>query len=212
MFDDKRDGQDNRQGWRLVDPRPIHEACPYTFFLPAQHELAALQQGDLVKLMFEECTPDDDGGVERMWVRYERRDDHGLCHGVLDNQPFGFEGLSVGAPVTFRDFHVIALMQPRHPDPHGDAQEDAMFARCHVARSILSGQARIARIERHAPGEGGDHVETGWRLQAEGDAPLDTLQHVAIGAVLNLDDSILPYLDAPVGARFERDGDRFRPV
>ncbi len=94
--------------WRLIDPRFIQQASPKTFLLPDPEQISALQRGDHVRLMFEEVTADNDGGVERLWVVFDRHEG-GQCHGHLLSAPFGFRGLKPGDPITYDGHHVLAL-------------------------------------------------------------------------------------------------------
>lgn len=201
MFDFLFPFRGRNHGWTLLDPRPRKQDSPYTFFTPTPAQIAAIEPGDTVKMMFESLNPRDPV-VERMWVIFDGRDAEG-CFGRLDNVPVALRGLALGDPVRFEDHHVISLGEPRAGDPEGDAFEARMFTRARVAPELIDGTARIGRAERHAP-RGVDGVaqpDGGWHIYAEGlprrDA--DALEFVAIGVVLNRDDSLLPHLDAPEG-------------
>lgn len=190
-------------GWELIDPRPTMEQNPYTFFVPSNAEKAALQPGDLVKMMFDGL----DEGVERMWVIFEGRDDQG-CYGKLDNEPCAITGLNLHDPVRFQDFHITAVYQNRCTSDEDLAAEEKFFERCHVDPEILSGEAQISKAERHPPKENEDQrfPDAGWVIHADGreDLPLDKMSYVAIGVVLNRDDSLLELLDEPVGTVVKR--------
>jgi hypothetical protein len=59
-------------------------------------------------------------------------------------------------------------------------------------------------------------LDTGWRFFAgdEDDAYMDAIEHhgvYALNTIANYDRAIIPYLDAPVGSAFCRDGERFVP-
>ena len=59
--------------------------------------------------------------------------------------------------------------------------------------------------------EGDRFPDSGWRIRADArgksaeDFDSDEIAYVAIGAVLNKDDSWLQLIDEPMGARFEKD-------
>ena len=215
MVDDvPDDGSDaDASAWQLIDPRPIQQENPYTFFVPSAAEKAAIAPGDLVKLMFRSlATPD---GSERMWVVFQGRDDRG-AFGDLDSQPLDIPGLTAGDRIRFQDHHVVSVWEPKVDDI---SHEDRMFARCHVDPRVLSGAMPIGRIERRRALFSWRHwrkdrwPDTGWYIfAADGTTPRPRdMRYVALGLVLNRDDSILPHISAPVGTRMVRDGDAFRP-
>ena len=190
-------------GWTILDPRPVRAAHPYTFFVPSEDEIAALQPGDLVKMTFE----GPEGG-ERMWVIFGGRDSAG-CFGTLDNQPLSIPGLGLGDQIRFQDFNIISVMETRFPNP--DALERLAFTRCRVDPAVLAEGGVIMRAERAAPEdvEGVHSPDSGWHFYGslDGGPPRDKMQFLALGVVLNKDDSILPMLDAPAGTLARRDGD-----
>lgn len=69
-------------------------------------------------------------------------------------------------------------------------------------------------IAKHPTREGDKFPDSGWRVigdlrnVSEEDIAERKLAYVAIGAVLNRDDSWLHLVDAPVGSAFERDFER----
>ncbi len=110
--------------------------------------------------------------------------------------------------MRFADYHIISVLEPKFSSAEDDHAEARAFSRCRVDPAIIDDGARIGTIERLAPdpGEGARFSDTGWRIFAEG-APrpdADDMLYLAIGVVLNKDDSILPYLDAPVGTSLRR--------
>lgn len=216
MVDDvSKCGQNHgMSAWQLIDPRPIRQDNPYTFFVPSDAEKAAIVPGDLVKLMFRSLSPQN--GTERMWVTFQGRDQAG-AFGDLHNEPLDIPGLTAGDPIRFQDYHIISVWEPKVDDI---SHEDRMFGRCHVDPRILSGGAQIGRIERRSTWRGWRPwrkvrwPDTGWYFYADDSARPKTrdMRYVAIGVVLNKDDSALPYLTAPTGTKMIRDGDAFRDV
>ena len=184
--------------WRLVDPRPIQEENPYTFFVPSEAEKAALVAGDIIKLIFEGPVSNE-FFVERMWLKFEGRDAQG-CFGYLDNQPYEIEGLHLGDMVRFQNYHIVSVLEPKIDLDASD--EDRYFARCYVDPALMDGKQKIGRLERRKPPrrwwrKKRDRFQnTGWYIYAEGTKKpwRRQMQYIAIGHILNKDDSILEHL------------------
>lgn len=212
MFDDTADafGQGGGRTWRLIDPRPSLRAHPYTFFVPSDGEINALEQGDLVKMMFE-VTQGDETPVERMWVRFHERDPEG-CIGRLDNVPYQIQGLAAGDVITFQPWHITEVQELRVDDAQ---DEERMFARCHVDPHVLDGTAPIQRMVRrkrrwYEPRRIARYPDTGWYIYSDRKLPARAMKYVAIGVVLNADDSPLSHLRSDFGTRLKRSAKGFK--
>jgi hypothetical protein len=70
----------------ILDPRPDAVRAPYTFFLPSSSEIAAVSEGDLVKLMFQYTHDIENWSVERMWVMVQEVDGEAIW-GLLGSGP-----------------------------------------------------------------------------------------------------------------------------
>ncbi len=207
--------------FRLVDPRPLRDAAPYTFYLPSPAALDHAAQGDLVRLMFEAAGPEDDGHAERMWVQVTGRTGETLT-GTLDNKPYDIPGLSLGDVLTLDVHHILDIewadpaKAPEDPDP-----TEQWLARCLVERAVIEGRAPVGFLFREVPEtpEASPYPDSGWCLRpheedigAEEYAAEDIV-YVAIGAVLNHDDTFINLLKSPPGTAFERQSDgQFAPV
>jgi hypothetical protein len=86
--------------------------------------------------------------------------------------------------------------------------------RCLVDEAVLDGDLTIENIYREAPNmekEGDEFPDSGWRIRGDMRGNLRDqigsrkVAYVALGAVLNRDDSWLHLIDEPIGSRFERD-------
>lgn len=200
-------------GYLLIDPRPLALESQYTFFLPSAEQVAALCPGDLVKLMFEHIPTGVQWGIERMWVTVARSEADRFT-GELDNQPFEPTArLRVGDEIVFYGFHILDVRwndTSRAPAP---PERREYWDRCLVDASVIDGSAPIEFIYREMPNltnEGDEFPDSGWRIRGRSETGTKPEsgsrkpQYVAMGAVLNRDDSWLPYIDAPVGARLVR--------
>lgn len=197
--------------FRLRNAEELAAESPYTFFIPSRAQREAVDVGDLAKLVFEYQWEVKQFGAERMWVKVCAREGAGYV-GMLDNRPFE-EGLEEGMIVNFGPEHIVAIEwddEARCPpeEPHRE-----YWQRCYVDRCVLSDGVPVEYIYREepeTPDEDGKDPDSGWRIRGrESGDPEDSLDkrkisYVALGVVLNRDDSFLPLIDAPVGSAFAR--------
>lgn len=100
-------------GWCLEDAEKANREAPDTFWIPPLEKREALQQGDLVKLIFRISVDNEEEpvAVERMWVLVRGRvGDQYL--GILDNDPYAIDEndkLWSGVELPFLARHVIAI-------------------------------------------------------------------------------------------------------
>lgn len=105
-------------GWELRSGLAQHHRTPDTFYMPGEKERRALEEGDIVKLIFEIAIPPDedepdapDTFGERMWVIVKRHVGPYYV-GELNNIPVTSgeqDKLLVGAEVVFLPEHVIDI-------------------------------------------------------------------------------------------------------
>ena len=207
----------------LDDPRPIAAEAPYTFYLPSPAEIAAVAPGDLVQLIFRSLAPNPKWGAERMWVRVQSVDGDQL-EGSLDTEPDAMPGVSLGDHVRFERHNIISIIwsddraeePPRPPPPKREYLERCMVDRCVIEDGFQVHY--LYREERDPEFEEGDkYPDSGWRIRGDyrGLSDEETEErramYVGLAAVLNIDDSWLHLIDAPVGSAFIRDweNDRF---
>lgn len=209
-------------GYELNDPRPIKREAPYTFYLPADEQLAEVSPGVLVQLIFRAVPQTETYDAERMWVEVKHRDGDALS-GVLDNEPVDIPGLAHGDTVAFRLHHIIDIdWEDPAAKERFSTDFNKWFARCFVDKAVLEGRARAGFVYREQPEhkDSDRYPDTGWRIRADVDELSDeeynanpSPSYVAIGAVLNKDDSFVGLLSAPVGSAFLRgEGDDYEPT
>ncbi|WP_422343219.1 immunity protein Imm33 domain-containing protein [Parasphingorhabdus sp.] len=202
----------NNQKYQVVDPRPIASEAPYTFFLPSPAELAAIQKGDIVKLMFEYSHQTETWDVERMWVIVEKMD--GKLEGVLDNDPDEpTSPLLAGDPIVFDRHQVIDILWDNPEQAPEPIARREYWDRCLVDDCVLDGTEPIEFIYREEANmdvKGDEYSDSGWRIRGrmgnmtDEEAEARAVQYVAIGAVLNKDNSWEKMVDAPIGTRLIR--------
>jgi hypothetical protein len=204
----------NASGYTLVDPRPIAAESPYTFFLPSAAEIAAVGEGDIVKLIFKYSHEFEKWQVERMWVIVEEVKGDGL-RGLLDNYPEEpTSPLKVDDPIEFERRHIISIDWANPKAAPTPPQLRAYREYCLVDQCVLDGEEPVEFLYREAPelsDQGNGKPDSGWRIRGRrGEATgeeMDTRTAVcvALGAVLNRDDSWIDWIDAPVGTQLMRD-------
>lgn len=199
--------------YSLDDPRPIAREAPYTFHLPSEVTLSALAPGDLVKLMFRGEPPGREWDLERMWVTIVEISPEGLV-GELANRPFDMPQLKVGQRVAFQRHHVIDVQWADPENAPEPEEERQVWDRCMVDNHVVDGDARVGYLYREEPDlaqEGDRYPDSGWRIRAdltgldEAEVEARGPTYIAIGKVLNKDDSWLHLLHEPIGSAFMRD-------
>ena len=195
--------------YTLDDPRPMAKESPYTFFLPSQIELDNVAVGDDVKLIFRGHPKSRKYGAERMWVQVTSISQT-MLEGTLKNQPWDLPQIRSGDSVRFQQFHIAAADKPVEGVP--GVRE--YWERCLVDKCVTDDRVPVHLLYREEPDmaqEGDEYPDSGWRIRgdyrglAEAEIDARPVEYVALGAVLNADDSWLHLIDQPVGARFIRD-------
>ncbi len=199
--------------YELSDPRINAGESPYTFFLPSAAHIAAIAKGDHAKLIFEYPHPTEQWSAERMWVMIDTIDGDRLA-GTLDNIPDEpTSTLQLGEAVQFERHHIIAIDWANPEAASPPAERRQYWDRCFVDACVLDGSEPVEYLYREAPEseEGDQDPDSGWRIRGRmGDATDEAIEareahYVAVGAVLNRDDSWLHLIDSPAGSAFMRD-------
>lgn len=155
-----------------------------------------------------------------MWVNVFKRDNKAL-EGFLNNDPFDMPYLKAGASISFFDYHIMGI-------DWGNSRTSAILAnlskqkikqnweRCLVDACVVNDGIQVQYIYREEPNMGSEddkYPDSGWRIrgdvssmtdeQYENEKPL----YVALGKVLNSDDSFVHLLDSAPGSRFFKNTD-----
>jgi len=197
--------------FHLRDGDEATAESPYTFFIPTREERVAVAPGDLVKLGFEYEWDIEDYGGERMWVIVTGKS--GLQFtGTLDNEP-AEKGLELGMVVQFGIEHIIDI-EWSDPAAHSPFHRHTTYwERCFVDACVVYDGVPPEYIYREEPDmaeEGDTYPDSGWRIRGRQDdnraGPYEDrkIEYLALGAVLNRDDSFLGLLDQPIGSAFMR--------
>lgn len=203
--------------YTVRDPRPIAASAPYTFFLPAQALVEAVNAGDLVQAIFTAIPPSEEYDAERMWVRIHSFDSEFL-EGALVSEAFDMPKLPPGSNIRLPKSHVVdVLLEDQEKDKSLRTKNRRDYwERCLVDQCVLDGDLKVGFLYREEPDMGDEndkYLDSGWRirgdLRGQSSAELENreLAYVALGAVLNQDDSWLHLIDEPIGVAFEKDFD-----
>lgn len=201
-------------GYDICDPRPIAAEAPYTFFLPSPPEISAVSKGDIVRLIFNYPHQTEKWGAERMWVIVDAANGDEL-RGVLDNDPDEpTSTLKAGHEVVFWRHQIINIEWKNPEASPSPAKGREYFDRCIVDQCVLDGQEPVEYLYREEPDIAAiddKHPDSGWRIRGRMGSATDVeiedrkAAYVALGTVLNRDDSWIAWIDSPVGASLMRD-------
>lgn len=201
--------------YTIDDPRPIAEGAPYTYFLPSENELLALAPNDQVKIVFRSHPPSPKFDAERMWVKITTMNGNDLI-GKLDNVPYDMPQLKPDDLIAFKRSDVISILwdEARTIAPPSAPDRREYWDRCLVDACVVDGQVSVYYLYREEaePGEPDDsYPDSGWRIRgdyldiSQEELEAREVRYLALGVVLNMDDSWLHLIDAPIGSAFIRD-------
>ena len=195
-----------RHSWHLENAFEIQKESPYTFYLPPQTSIDKLEKGDLVKLIFKFYSDAPKApNAERMWVIIKEKN-KGKFIGELNNQPFFINDIKVGDIIEFENKHIIQI----YDNIDHDNIVEKFRPRCIVSNEVFHEKKKIGHIYREEGSKkmDDDNIDSGWVIlsgeenQEYMDNP-DNFHFVSLGAVLNIDDTIVNLLDEPAGSEFE---------
>lgn len=196
--------------YELEDPRPIAHSAPYTYYLPSSERQNSVASGDLVQLLFNGKPMSLKYGTERMWVKVTSVTSSG-CTGDLSNDPYDMPQLKHGDKISFQPFHIIDFKTER--DLPEETPTPQFWDRCMVDRCVLDEAVPVYYLYREEPDlmeDDDEYGDTGWRIRGDyrsiSDEEFEARKatYIAVGKVLNADDSWLHLIDEPTGSAFMR--------
>lgn len=190
--------------WYLDNVFNLNNESPYTFYIPSSEVLDKLKIGDLVKLIFvtDEASDDEFRG-ERMWVRIDNITGNKF-RGILDNEPYRLP-LNIGDEISFG---IENICDTEYHDPNSSEWDFYFDTFVTVSNDVLDKSEFNFMLRDYPNGEG----DSGWSILSgyEDDEFLSdsgNLQIVSIGVILNIDDSILAFIQEPPLCAYERNGE-----
>ncbi|EQB32437.1 hypothetical protein M529_09330 [Sphingobium ummariense RL-3] len=153
--------------------------------------------------------------AERMWVEVKSIAPEGWT-GTLANTPSDMPQLHKGALLEFQPFHIIDLIYEGHRDVSPDPPNREYWDRCMADSCVLNDGVPVYFVYREQPDmadEHDEHPDSGWRIRGDYRDLSDdeikgrTAEYIAIGKVLNADDSWLHLIDRPIGSAWLRNFD-----
>lgn len=204
--------------YEILDPRPVANSAKYTYFLPAPGRIEAIGNGDLVKITMQAIPASEKWDAERVWLRVFSASPSWLdC--TLESEPFDIPGVAKGTTVRVPRTHVLDVI---FEDPEVEAAfpikpRREYWQRCLVDQAVLNGEIPVHYVWREKPDLGkcdDQYPDSGWRIRgdmrniSEAELREREVAYVALGAVLNRDDSWIELIDEPEGVAYEKDFDR----
>lgn len=190
--------------WELDNAYQRNKMAPYTFYIPGSDVIDKLRLGDLVKLIFLGESETDGPAGEKMWVEITERNEEAF-KGILTNEPYDLKDLKVGQEVSFKAENIC---DTEYDDPSSHDWDYYFDTKVIVSRDVLE-RREFNFMLRDAPNNDQD---SGWSVLSgyEEDEYLEdsaNLQCISIGVILNMDDSILSFIDESPLCAFERNED-----
>ncbi|MFT3997626.1 MAG: DUF2185 domain-containing protein [Asticcacaulis sp.] len=196
--------------YTLDDPRINAREAPYTYYIPSPERCEAVQPGDWVQLVFRSHPAGLKYDAERMWVEVTGKTGTGY-EGRLDNDSYDMPQLKAGQSVRFEAFHIISILTEREQPP--ELETRSYWERCIVDKCVTDGDVPVYYLYREEPDmtqPDDEYPDSGWRIRGDyrsiSDEELSArkAEYIALGKVLNADDSWLHLIDSPVGSAFMR--------
>lgn len=187
--------------WYLDNVYERNAESPYTFYIPSKQVIDKLSIGDIVKLRFMGETETDGLAGERMWVEITERIGEKF-KGLLTNEPNDLKDLKIGQEVLFK---LENICDTEYQDPNSSKWDFYFDTLVTVSEDVFEKREFNFLLKDNPHGEG----DSGWSILSgyEDDEFLsvsENFQIVSIGVVLNIDDTILEFIQEPPLCAYER--------
>lgn len=160
-----------------------------------------LKAGDLVKLVFFSDSDTDGYKGERMWVEITDRNKENFV-GKLDNEPYHLKSLKLGQILHFGTEHICDTEYEDDDAAKMDYYFDTLVT---VSNDVLERNEFnfLLKDKPNEPNDSGWVIFSGYEEDEFNSNP-DNFQIVALGVVLNVDDSILAFINETPLCAYER--------
>lgn len=178
-----------------------NKESPYTFYKPSEEVINSLEVGDLVKLIFFVESDEDGYRGERMWVEIIERNGNDFV-GKLENKPYRLKDLNRGQEINFRPEHIC---ETEYEDEESTKLDYYFNTLITVSIDVLD-KNEFNFLLRDQPSDDSDSgwvVLSGYEEEEFSNNP-DNFQIVALGVMLNIDDSILSFINEQPLCAYER--------
>lgn len=198
------------KSWQIDDITELAKESKYTFYVPPKSVVEKLAIGNFAKVIFRFQSDDPTiPKAERMWVEIKERKGNQFI-GDLANMPRYIKDLAIGDEIEFETQNII------NTDIKSEEENlvEKYIHRCFVTNEISKKKRKIGylyREEKEILGKEENGIyDSGWRIMAGDETQeyiddKDNLQILSLGFVLNIDDTIIDLLEAPIGSKFEWD-------
>lgn len=188
--------------WSLDIVYDRNKESPYTFYVPSKNVIDLLDVGDLVKLIFMSDEEHDDYCGERMWVEITEKNAN-YFKGILSNEPIYISDLKCGEEIVFSIEHIC---DTQYDDPEARKWDYYFDNKVVVSNDVLERRVFNFLIKDHPE----DLNDTGWTIfsgyEIDGyNENSDNFQYISLGVVLNIDDSILSFINDEPLCAYERE-------
>ncbi|MBX9994514.1 MULTISPECIES: immunity protein Imm33 domain-containing protein [Priestia] len=193
--------EDSNTYWQLDNVYERNKESPYTFYMPSKAVTDKLKAGDLVKLVF--FSDSDTAGYkgERMWVEITDRNKENFV-GKLDNEPYHLKGLKLGQILHFGTEHIC---DTEYEDDDAAKMDYYFNTLVTVSNDVLERNEFnfLLKDKPNEPNDSGWVIFSGYEDDEFTSNP-NNFQIVALGVALNVDDSILAFINESPLCAYER--------
>ncbi|WP_280559660.1 immunity protein Imm33 domain-containing protein [Priestia megaterium] len=193
--------EDSNTYWQLDNVYERNKESPYTFYKPSKAVTDKLKAGDLVKLVF--FSDSDTAGYkgERMWVKITDRNKENFV-GKLDNEPYHLKGLKLGQILHFGTEHIC---DTEYEDDDAAKMDYYFNTLVTVSNDVLERNEFnfLLKDKPNEPNDSGWVIFSGYEDDEFTSNP-NNFQIVALGVALNVDDSILAFINKSPLCAYER--------